>query len=417
MQGFSWLGKIFFELCLIFGAVSSAGLYDRVAKVVVFIAAALVDFPQHLKIQHLDDVCACSPAKSDMVDKFYKSYWDLCSRLGIDLADPTNPDKAFSPRTEGQVLGIVYDSSNLSWFLREDKITEILLMIIEALEDREVTVRFIKSLGGKLLTLRSLIKGAKFHLAHIIMASIQYSAKEELDMTIRLSEWCCSDLYYFKLVLPVFSHRARLQDPDRKADLHSALHCYSDAAGGSRESLGRGVGAVIISTGLWSVITWGRRINEGWAAYDGKSLASKMSVWELVGPLLALTIGGNRLSGKQVIAWVDNDGSVSMYRKGWSTVCDLCNIIIVALYQVSIALDCELFIENITRCSNTGAEAADALSKFDILRFRKNMPEADLAPQEVPGSLLVWLENPVPDRLLGDRILREMKVKFELYNY
>ena len=95
MQGFCWLGKIFFELCLIFGAVSSAGLYDRVAKIVVHIAAALVQFPQHLKIQHLDDVCACSPAKSDGVDKFYQSYWDVSKRLGIELADPKDPDKAF----------------------------------------------------------------------------------------------------------------------------------------------------------------------------------------------------------------------------------------------------------------------------------------------------------------------------------
>ena len=87
-----------------------------------------------------------------------------------------------------------------------------------------------------------------------------------------------------------------LQDPDRQADLHSAFHCYSDAAGGSREQLGRGVGAIIIPSNIWSFITWGRRINEGWAAYDEKSLASKMSAWELVGrPLLALVCGGNTL--------------------------------------------------------------------------------------------------------------------------
>ena len=415
MQGFCWLGKIFFELCLIFGAVSSAGLYDRVAKIVVYIAAALVQFPQHLKIQHLDDVCACSPAKCDGVDRFYQSYWDVSRRLGIELADPKDPDKAFGPRTEGIVLGIDYDSNNMTWHLREDKMARILILIREALEDREVTIRLAKSLVGKLINIRALVKGSKFHLSQLIQASVK---DKDLDKTVKLGEWCCSDLYYFFLVLPVFSHRTQLEDPDRKADLHTALHCYSDAAGGSRESLGRGVGVVMVPLGIWSLVTWGRRINEGWAAYDGKSLAHKLSAWELAGPLLGLVISGNKVTGKQVVAWVDNDGSVAMYRKGWTTACDICNTLLVALYQVSTALDCDLYINNIMRCSNKEAEAADALSKMDMKRFRENMHGADLAPQEVPGALLAWLEDPLPDRMLGHKILTEMKdTDVKLLNY
>ena len=53
---------------------------------------------------------------------------------------------------------------------------------------------------------------------------------------------------------------------------------------------------------IWTVVP--RRINEGWRSYDGKSLASKMSAWELEGPLLTLVCGGNRLSGKQVKVYV-----------------------------------------------------------------------------------------------------------------
>jgi hypothetical protein len=52
-----------------------------------------------------------------------------------------------------------------------------------------------------------------------------------------------------------------------------------------------------------------------------------------------------------------------------------------------------------------------------MVRFRRNMPEANIVPEEVPGALLSWLENPVPDRLLGDKILRQMSKKCELMNY
>ena len=101
---------------------------------------------------------------------------------------------------------------------------------------------------------------------------------------------------------------------------------------------------------------------------------------------------------------MDNEGSVWMYRKGWSITCDLCNIILVTLYQVSAALACELFMNSITRGSTKEAEAAEALSKGDMHRFRLNMPEANQDPEQIPLSLLQWIENPVPDRFLGEKI-------------
>ena len=60
MQGFKWLGRYFFELCLVFGGISSPGLYDRLAKLVLWIALTMAQFPHHLCVQHLDDVCGAS---------------------------------------------------------------------------------------------------------------------------------------------------------------------------------------------------------------------------------------------------------------------------------------------------------------------------------------------------------------------
>ena len=56
LQFFYWLGMYFAELCLVFGAVSSAGLYDRLAKVVFYIAIVLSGIPPHLVCQYIDDV-------------------------------------------------------------------------------------------------------------------------------------------------------------------------------------------------------------------------------------------------------------------------------------------------------------------------------------------------------------------------
>ena len=110
MQGFMWLGRVFYELCLVFGGKSSAGLYDQLAKLVLWIAISISQFPEKLCVQHLDDVCAASPHGTDTEDKFYKTYRDVCEQVGVELADPTDQDKAFPLTNNGIVLGISYDT-------------------------------------------------------------------------------------------------------------------------------------------------------------------------------------------------------------------------------------------------------------------------------------------------------------------
>ena len=73
MQGFAWLGKIFFELALVFGCVASVGIYDRAAKVVLFLALQKAEVPPHLAIQHLDDVCYAAPEKSEKSEHIWRS--------------------------------------------------------------------------------------------------------------------------------------------------------------------------------------------------------------------------------------------------------------------------------------------------------------------------------------------------------
>ena len=45
LQWFQWAGKYFKELCLIFGARSSAGIFDEAAKVVLELVCLLANFP------------------------------------------------------------------------------------------------------------------------------------------------------------------------------------------------------------------------------------------------------------------------------------------------------------------------------------------------------------------------------------
>ena len=258
MQGFKWLEKTFFELCLVFGGVSSAGLFDRLAKLILWIALVHAHFPEHLVAQHLDDVCGASPKGTDSVDRFYKAYRDVCDAIGVDLADPSDPDKAFPPTTNGIVLGICYDTEegiNGTWYLREDKMADIIIMLEKAMEGEESSQRFIKSLCGKLIHLRCLVEDSKFRMSQIIQAANQ---TEVMTARVEISDWCRSDMFWWKTSLPVFSNRSALMDPDRRAGPFAPV-----------KSFGRGVSMKIYPK-TWTVLQWGDKINKGFKTVNGR---------------------------------------------------------------------------------------------------------------------------------------------------
>ena len=75
----------------------------------------------------------------------------------------------------------------------------------------------------------------------------------------------------------------------------------------------------------------------------------------------------------------------------------------------------------ITRCSNAGADMADALSKADFRRFWSLSDGAGfdcpVEPAWVPVSLIAWLESPCPDEGLGQRILGEISLRTDVLGF
>ena len=104
------MGRTFYELCLKFGVSSSAGLFDKLAKVILHIVMVKSKMPQRSVIQHLDDVCSASPWGSGRALNFYNKFKEVSNDPGVQLAPPGDKDKEFGPSPQGVVLGIFYDT-------------------------------------------------------------------------------------------------------------------------------------------------------------------------------------------------------------------------------------------------------------------------------------------------------------------
>ena len=174
-------------------------------------------------------------------------------------------------------------------------------------------------------------------------------------------------------------------------------------------SSGHGTGG--IGGPFWFMVPWGKKINSGAKAADGKRLCRKLSALELVGPLICVAGDFKTCKGRPMRVWVDNAGSVGIWRKGYSK-CGLCATLVKAIGTVAAAIGCSITIQKITRCSNTGAELADELSKGRFPAFKRKLPDNWLIneqPSWIPPSILAWIAVPKHDPDLGHKIVNDLK--------
>ena len=80
-------------------------------------------------------------------------------------------------------------------------------ILAEVIDEGEVTARVLKRLSGKLIDIRNLIPGAKFHLAHLLMVASSVTDPRDMDRMVVVDDWCRADMFYFSLVIPVYSRR------------------------------------------------------------------------------------------------------------------------------------------------------------------------------------------------------------------
>jgi len=411
LQWFEWGGRFFKELDLIFGACSSAGIFDDGAKVVLDFVCRHAQFPRSMVCQHLDDVCAAAPDNSLALQRFDDAFITIADYVGVALAPRDDPDKSFGPSKAGTVFGVHYDTSNWTWRIPEEKLARLLANITDALNEGTVHKKTVKSIAGKLIHIKPLIPAGKFHFDAIMNALALSDSQEH----VTLSAQARAQLEFWTTLLRTCSGNTVIPFPFHNPPPW-ALNAFTDAAGGSATNKSSGTGGCLGEWWFW--LPWPKRIQHGILKHDGKKIGRKLTALELVGPLIAIAANLDTCRYRPVTIWVDNIGSVGVWEKGYSNSCSLSTTLVKATNAIACAVGCELFIRKITRCSNHGARVADALSKGDFVRASKEAADSSkplqLEPARIPASLLRWINNPTADDELGHRILMELSERTPL---
>jgi hypothetical protein len=387
--------------------VSSAGLYDRLAKVVLAIVIVLAGFSKEMVCQYLDDACAAAPAsRKDELERFYATYQEVAARVGVLLADTSDPDKAFGPSTNGVILGVEYDTVAWTWRIPQEKAARFMLQLRELAAAQTVRQDEIWKIVGRVIHYAPLFPAGKFNIDYFMEAN---KRSTERDFPVPISSGLRRQALFWIFMIKLCSGTVGIPDPSAGFPAWT-VEVFTDAAGGSLSGLGRGCGGV--SGPWWFYLRWPRKINCGVKAADGKKLSKKLSALELVGPLVAISAASQLGPGLPMRVWVDNIGSVLIWKKGYSSSCALCNTIVKAMATVAAALGCRLTVEKTRRCSSKPAILADALSKANFRAFwAARPPGSNVDPFRVPPSILAWVANPRADDDLGTRVLRDIGLR------
>ena len=192
LQWFKWLDRYFLETSLIFGGVSSVGIYDRHAKIVLELVLAASGFPRSQVCQHLDDVPAVGLLGE--LCTFDDTYIRIAKQLGVELAPRDDPEKAFAPSKKGVVFGVCYDLESWTWAVPSERLAHLLNTLHSLLDKESLSGAEVESIAGKLIHVKPLVPGGKFHIDQLLKAVSRVRQADPVKIQIEVTPFLRSQL-------------------------------------------------------------------------------------------------------------------------------------------------------------------------------------------------------------------------------
>ena len=411
LQGFEWCGKYFVELDQIFGAKSSVPNYDTLGNTVKVVAKVACEIPNRLVHRQLDDVPTVAPASSGWCEEFTKEYKSVCNKLKISLAEECpQKDKAFCNSTRGRVLGIDFNTCDLSWNLPADKKSEYANLVVEALSNEDLTLLDGQKLMGKLNFVCSMAPWARSFLRPL---QLFITNLEEADITsCTIPEEVRKDLLFWWSFLTT-DEPIPIAHPTGAPPLHR-LSFTTDAAGWKEDgsSLEVGLGCVgldeegricFANQTLWNP-------NDVLSFFDmkGKYMGNKTTTLEFSGILIPFLLCNQLLANKHVVIGVDNISCLYAWERGYSKEDNTASVLVRVLVLLSAKLACVVHMVHVPRDTTWESKLADRLSRRKTtLQSDKNLLAQFTLPS-LPKPFRDWMANPCEDWQLPEKLVSNM---------
>ena len=347
LLGMKFNHRYYYDKCLPMGCSSSCHIFERFSTALEWIATH--KFGIQSIIHYLDDFLIVGPANSDQCQTDLNNFLSMCERIGV----PIKSEKTVQPSTVITFLGIELDSVSKVARLPQVKLRKIESVIENILGKTYVSLRDIQSLIGLLNFACQVITPGRTFLRRLIALT---KGIQNPKRPIILDQEAKRDLAAWRLFIKHFNGTSMFLH-DRWIQ-STKLHFYTDSSGA--------VGFAAVFGRHWFNGAW----DESWVERD-------ISIKEMFPVVIALEIWGHLIKNHCVCFHIDNQAVVNIINKQSAT--DPVMMILVRRFVLASMKF------NISTHLNI---SCDALSRFQMERFRNASPLADIAPWPLPKDIL-----------------------------
>ena len=355
---YQWEGQYCVDLKLPFGCTSSASIFNDFADLVCWIINNKFDL---VTIHYSDDYLTISPANLSLALTQKQTILHTFRDLNI----PVSEDKTMGPATSLPYLGIQLDTVAMIMAVPDDKLQATLTMLPKWIGRKTATKQQLLSLIGKLNHISIVVRPGRLFLRRLIDLS---TTVNELRHHINLNREARKDIQWWMDWLPTWNSSSII--PQIKSILSSDLCLYTDASG-------MGLGAVFYND-------W---IQAGWDEFHANL---DVDVQELFAILAAAYTWGHKWKGQRIIFLTDNEPITCIWDKG-STPTPALMTLVRKLFLIAVQNQFSVAFKHIPGKLNP---IADALSRFQVERFRALKPGAAASPKEIPKEIWTLLTQP-----------------------
>jgi hypothetical protein len=411
LQGFMWLGKFFAETQQIFGAETAVFNYDRLGNTVKTVAVLLCKCSDRSVPRQLDDTVKIGKKDSDDCRLFTQEYKKVCADIGIKLAENCPKfEKAFENSQYGKILGILFDTTDLTWKLPVEKAYKTLFAIDMALKNDFIGLRSMQKLMGRLNDvclmcpfLHGYKRALNDDLGHLQreggMRRLSVHSKRDLLVWVGFLQ---DENQWFPIC------------PRPAGPPVNRKEFSSDAAGGNslfRGKIGCGNAGFLENGELFFVnqLFWpenGLIIKKD---VKGAKFENKTTTLEMIGIIIPFLLIPDQLVSQHILLKVDNTGCIFGWQNKSVSGDNCASILIRALHLISAYLGSVIYMEHLPRVSSWDARLVDRLSREKTTTSADRHLLHTMTSRTLPPRFLSWLEDPDENFSLANDLLSEVE--------
>lgn len=346
---FRWNDEYYVDLAVQMGCASSCQIFERFSSALEWIGRYKLGLNS---VHILDDFLLVSPSR-EVGQVHLQSFVDMCADVGVPLA----PEKTFPPDTTMVFVGFEIDTVQEMVRLPQDKLEKCRREIETLLSSQKTTLRQLQSVTGLLSFACEVVLPGRAFLRRLFDLTI---GVRKPYFRVRLTRGAKEDLNVWLSFLKQYNGRCLFLE-QRVFSTHE-LELFTDA---SKSGFGAVFG-VDWFKGSWP--DWWKQQN--------------ITFLELYPIVLAVETWGHNWQNKRLILHTDNQALVPVITNQTSKE-PLVMKLVRRLVLVCLRYNLVLSAQHIAGIDNG---IADALSRFQMERFRELCPRACTFPTLVPPT-------------------------------